>query len=247
MIWGRHPVWEALRGGRPINKIMVASHLKGVGEILSLARERGIPIQRVDRKILDKIASGGSHQGLVALVAEKDYAQVQDLLYLAEAKGEAPLLVVLDHVEDPQNLGAIIRSAEAAGAHGVIIPSRRSAGLTPAVAKASAGALEYLPIARVNSLPALLRDLKSQGLWIFGAEGKGEEVLYEADLTLPLALVFGSEGQGLSPGIRKCCHLLLKIPMRGQMESLNVAAAAAVFLFEAVRQRYYRRGRAEIG
>ncbi|MBE3572213.1 MAG: 23S rRNA (guanosine(2251)-2'-O)-methyltransferase RlmB [Moorella humiferrea] len=239
IIAGRNQVREALRAGRDLHKILMAERLEGeiIGEILSLARSCGVPVQRVDRNVLDKMV-GERHQGVVALAAAKGYVEVEDLLALAQKKGEAPFLIMLDQVTDPHNLGAVLRSAEAAGAHGVIIPRRRAAGLTAAVARTAAGALEYLAVARVANLAQTIVKLKDSGLWAIGAEGDGEKLAFASDLTVPLVLVFGSEGRGLSPLVRKRCDFTIRLPMRGKVNSLNIAAAAAVLMYEVVRQRY---------
>lgn len=239
IIAGRNQVREALRAGRDLHKILMAERLEGeiIGEILSLARSCGIPVQRVGRNVLDKMV-GERHQGVVALAAVKGYVEVEDLLALARKKGEAPFLIMLDQVTDPHNLGAVLRSAEAAGAHGVIIPRRRAAGLTAAVARTAAGALEYLAVARVANLAQTIVKLKDDGLWVIGAEGDGERLAFASDLTVPLVLVLGSEGRGLSPLVRKRCDFTIRLPMRGKVNSLNIAAAAAVLMYEVVRQRY---------
>lgn len=237
---GRNPVREALRAGRPLDKIFLALHLEGqvIGEILALARSQGVPVQRVDRVVLDKMA-GPRHQGVVARAAARGYAELEDLLSRAREKGEAPFLIMLDQVEDPHNLGAIIRSTEAAGAHGVIVPRRRTAGLTIAVARAAAGALEFVPVARVTNLARTIDRLKEEGIWVIGATGEGEKEAFAADLTIPLVLVLGSEGRGLSALVSSRCDFTVRLPMRGRINSLNVAAAAAVLMYEVVRQRYW--------
>ena len=190
-----------------------------------------------DRRKLDGMSRTHSHQGVIAVAAVREYASVEDILAAAREKGEAPLLVVCDELSDPHNLGAVIRTAECAGAHGVVIPKRRSAGLTAVVAKTSAGAVSYLPVARVSNLTTLLKQLKEEGLWIFGTAADGATPLYQADLKGPAAIVIGSEGDGMSRLVREQCDFLLSIPMRGQVNSLNASAAAAVVLYEAVRQR----------
>ncbi|WP_406677342.1 23S rRNA (guanosine(2251)-2'-O)-methyltransferase RlmB [Moorella sp. ACPs] len=236
---GRNPVREALRAGRPLHKILMAFRLEGrsISEILTLARSQGVPVQRVDRSVLDRVA-GARHQGVVALAAAKSYIELEDLLSLVREKGEPPFLIMLDQVEDPHNLGAILRSAEAAGAHGIIVPRRRTAGLTTAVARAAAGALEYLPVARVTNLSQAIVKLKKEGIWVVGAEGDGTRDAFTSDFTVPLVLVFGSEGRGLSPLVRSHCDFIVRLPMRGRINSLNVAAAATVLMYEVVRQRY---------
>ena len=239
IIEGRNAVIEALRAGTAMDKVYIA---KGetdatLGHIASTARGKGIVVVEADRRKLDAMSVTHSHQGVIAVAAVREYASVSDILQSARDKGEAPLVVVCDELSDPHNLGAVIRTAEAAGAHGVIIPKRRSAGLTAIVAKTSAGAVSYLPVARVANLTALLRELKEVGLWVFGSAADGSTSLYQADLKGPAAIVIGSEGNGMSRLVREQCDFLVSIPMRGQVNSLNASAAAAVVLYEAVRQR----------
>ena len=239
IIEGRNAVIEALRAGTAVDKVYIA---KGetdatLGHIASTARGKGIVVVEADRRKLDAMSVTRSHQGVIAVAAVREYASVSDILQSARDKGEAPLVVVCDELSDPHNLGAVIRTAEAAGAHGVIIPKRRSAGLTAIVAKTSAGAVSYLPVARVANLTALLKELKEEGLWVFGTAADGSTSLYQADLKGPAAIVIGSEGNGMSRLVREQCDFLVSIPMRGQVNSLNASAAAAVVLYEAVRQR----------
>ena len=239
IIEGRNTVIEALRAGTAMDKVYIA---KGetdatLGHIASTARGKGIVVVEADRRKLDAMSVTRSHQGVIAVAAVREYASVSDILQSARDKGETPLVVVCDELSDPHNLGAVIRTAEAAGAHGVIIPKRRSAGLTAIVAKTSAGAVSYLPVARVANLTALLRELKEEGLWVFGTAADGSTSLYQADLKGPAAIVIGSEGNGMSRLVREQCDFLVSIPMRGQVNSLNASAAAAVVLYEAVRQR----------
>ena len=239
IIEGRNAVIEALRAGTAVDKVYIA---KGetdatLGHIASTARGKGIVVVEADRRKLDAMSVTHSHQGVIAVAAVREYASVSDILQSARDKGEAPLVVVCDELSDPHNLGAVIRTAEAAGAHGVIIPKRRSAGLTAIVAKTSAGAVSYLPVARVANLTALLKELKEEGLWVFGTAADGATSLYQADLKGPAAIVIGSEGNGMSRLVREQCDFLVSIPMRGQVNSLNASAAAAVVLYEAVRQR----------
>ena len=239
VIEGRNAVIEALRAGVAIDKIYLA---KGdtdatLGHIASKARAAGVVVVETDRRRLDAMSRTHAHQGVVAMAAVREYADVDDILAAAREKGEPPLIVVCDELSDPHNLGAVIRTAECAGAHGVVIPKRRSAGLTAVVGKTSAGAVSYLPVARVPNLPALLKDLKKEGLWVFGTAADGATPLYEADLKGPAAIVIGSEGDGMGRLVREQCDFLVSIPMRGQVNSLNASAAAAVVLYEAVRQR----------
>lgn len=239
LIEGRNAVTEALRAGVPVDKVWL---LRGedsapLRKIAALARAAGAVVADADRRKLDSMSVTGAHQGVVASVAAQKYAEVADLLQVAEERGEKPLLVVCDEISDPHNLGAIIRTAECAGAHGVIIPKRRSAGLTAVVAKASAGAVAHLPVARVPNIPALLKDLKKRGLWIYGADASGSASLYETDWTGAAAIVIGSEGAGMTRLAAEQCDFLVKIPMKGRINSLNASAACAVLLYEAMRQR----------
>lgn len=239
MIEGRNAVTEALRSGRTINKVFLADGDtdKSLGRLAAMAKEAGAVVVRIDRRKLNDMSPTGAHQGIIASVAAHEYASVEDILRAAQEKGEAPLLVVCDELSDPHNLGAIIRTAECAGAHGVIIPKRRSVGLTAVVGKASAGALEYMPVARVSNIASTLRDLQSKGIWVFGTAAEGATVLYQADLTLPAAIVIGNEGVGMSRIVAEHCDFKVSIPMKGQISSLNASAAAAILLYEAVRQR----------
>ena len=191
----------------------------------------------VDRRKLDQMSPTGAHQGVIAAVAAHEYASVEDILALAAERGEAPLIVICDELSDPHNLGAILRSAECAGAHGVIIPKRRSVGLTAVVAKTSAGAVEYLPVARVANISSTIRELKEKGVWVYGTAADGASDLYRTDLTGPSAIVIGNEGEGMSRLVRECCDVLVSIPMKGHISSLNASAAATVLLYEALRQR----------
>lgn len=239
IIEGRNAVIEALRAGTAIDKIYLAKGEtdKTLGHIASRARDAGVVVVEADRRKLDAMSRTHAHQGIIAVAAVREYASVEDLLQAARDRGEPPLLVVCDELSDPHNLGAVIRTAECAGAHGVIIPKRRSAGLTAVVAKTSAGAVSHLPVARVANLPSLLKQLKKEGLWIFGAAADGPVSLYEADLKGPAAIVIGSEGSGMSRLVAETCDVLVRIPMKGKLNSLNASAAAAILLYEAVRQR----------
>jgi 23S rRNA (guanosine2251-2'-O)-methyltransferase len=239
IIEGRNAVIEALRTDTPIDKIYLAKGEtdKTLGHIASRAREAGIVVVEADRRKLDAMSRTHSHQGVIALAAVREYVSVQSILDAAAEKGEPPLLVVCDEISDPHNLGAILRTAECAGAHGVIIPKRRSAGLTAIVAKTSAGAVSYVPVARVANLSATLKELKKQGIWVFGTAAEGTTNLYNADLKGPAAIVIGSEGDGMSRLVSENCDFLVSIPMRGRISSLNASAAAAILLYEAVRQR----------
>ena len=239
MIEGRNAVIEALRSGTAIDKIYLQKGEtdKTLGHIASRARAAGTVVVEADRRKLDAMSRTHAHQGVIALASVREYVSVESILTSAREKGEAPLLVVCDEISDPHNLGAIIRTAYCAGAHGVIIPKRRSAGLTSVVAKTSAGAVSYLPVARVPNLPALLKELKSQGVWVFGTAAGGTTDLYHVDLKGPAAIVIGSEGEGMSRLVEENCDFLVSIPMKGGLNSLNASAAAAVLLYEAVRQR----------
>ena len=239
IIEGRNAVIEALRAGTAIDKIYLAKGEtdKTLGHIASRARDAGVVVVEADRRKLDAMSRTHAHQGVIALAAVREYVSVQSILDSAAAKGEPPLLVVCDEISDPHNLGAILRTAECAGAHGVIIPKRRSAGLTAVVAKTSAGAVSYIPVARVANIPSLLKDLKKQGVWVFGTAADGTTDLYTADLKGPAAIVIGSEGSGMTRLVSENCDFLVSIPMKGRISSLNASAAAAILLYEAVRQR----------
>ena len=239
IIEGRNAVIEALRAGTPIDKIYIA---KGetdaaLGHIAAKARANHIAVVDCDRRKLDGMSVTHSHQGVIAVAAVREYASVEDILQAARDKGEPPLIVVCDELSDPHNLGAVIRTAECAGAHGVIIPKRRSAGLTAVVAKTSAGAVSHVPVARVANLTACLKELKEAGVWVYGSAASARQSLYQADLKGPAALVIGSEGDGMSRLVSETCDVLLSIPMRGKLNSLHASAAAAILLYEAVRQR----------
>lgn len=239
IIEGRNAVTEALRAGTAIDKVYIA---KGetdaaLGHIAAKAKAAGAVVVDVDRRKLDYMSRTHSHQGVIAITAVREYAEVEDILAAAEAKGEKPLIVVCDELSDPHNLGAVLRTAECAGAHGVIIPKRRSAGLTAVVAKTSAGAVSYVPVARVPNLTKTLNDLKEKGVWVFGTAANGTTPLYEADLKGPAAIVIGSEGTGMSRLVGETCDFTVSIPMKGKLNSLNASAAAAILLYEAVRQR----------
>lgn len=239
LIEGRNAVTEALRAGTPIDKIFIARGEtdKTLGHIASTARAAGVVVVEADRRKLDYMSATKAHQGVIALAAVREYASVEDILSAARERGEAPLLVVCDEISDPHNLGAIIRTAECVGAHGVIIPKRRSAGLTAVVDKTSAGALEHMAVARVPNLVAAIETLKKNGLWIYGTAAEGSNELWKTDLTGPACIVIGSEGAGISRLVREKCDFLVSIPLRGQISSLNASAAAAVLLYEALRQR----------
>lgn len=237
-IFGRNPVMEALKNNRTINKIwLVKGEQKGsVREIVALAKEKRITVQLVERSKLDSMFPHANHQGVAASIAAADYVDWQDIVDSARAKGEDPLLVILDELEDPHNLGAILRSVDAVGAHGVIIPKRRAVPLTDGVAKASTGAVEHVPVARVSNVVQVIEELKKQGIWIAGANMHGT-YLYQQDLTGPLAIVIGSEGKGLGKLVSESCDYMVSIPMQGKINSLNASVAAGVLLYEVYRQR----------
>lgn len=239
MIEGRNAVLEALRAGRALDKVYIARGEtdKALAHIAGLARERGVSVSDCDRRKLDAMSVTKAHQGVIAVCAVREYASLDDILALAESRGEAPFVVVCDEISDPHNLGAIIRSAECVGAHGVVIPKRRSAGLTAVVGKTSAGAAEHLPVARVANISAALKELKDRGLWVYGAAAEGSSPMWETDLTGPLALVIGSEGEGLGRLVRERCDFLVSIPLRGKVGSLNASTAAAVLMYEVLRQK----------
>jgi 23S rRNA (guanosine2251-2'-O)-methyltransferase len=238
-IEGKNAVMEALKAGRPLDKIYIArgEQDKALRFIAQKGKAAGAVISEVDRRKLDAMSVTHAHQGVVAVAAVREYSSVADILALAAQKGEAPLIVVCDEISDPHNLGAIIRTAECAGAHGVVIPRHRSAGVTAVVEKTSAGAVEHMAVARVGNLAAALKELQQAGVWIFGTAADGDKTLWDADLKGPAALVIGSEGSGMSRLTRESCDFLLSIPLRGRVSSLNASNAAAIVLFEAVRQR----------
>ena len=236
---GRNALTEALRSGRTIDKVFIASGDtdRALQHLAAQAKEAGAVVVPVDRRKLDAMSTTRAHQGVIALAAAREYFTVDDMLAEAESRGEAPLLVICDELSDPHNLGAILRSAECAGAHGVIIPKRRSVGLTATVAKASAGAVEYMKVARVNNINNTIAELKEKGVWVFGTAAEGSIPMYQADLTVPAAIVIGSEGDGMSRLVQKNCDVTVNIPMKGNITSLNASTAAAILLYEAVRQR----------
>jgi len=239
MIEGRNAVHEALRAGRVLDKVFLSrtDDDSMLGFLGAKAKEAGAVVIRCDKRKLDQMSETGSHQGVIAFAAAREYSTIEDILARAEASGRPPLIVICDEISDPHNLGAIIRSAEAAGAHGVIIPKRHNAGLTAVVEKASAGALEYMPIVRVPNLVAAMETLKEKGVWIYGTGLGATSNLFETDLTGSCAIVIGSEGDGIGRLVGEHCDFMMEIPMLGQIQSLNASAAAAVVLFETVRQR----------
>lgn len=245
VLCGRNPVLEALRAGRSINKILIAegSNIGSIKEIMALAREKKVLLQFVDKKQLDHISQGENHQGLIAYAAPKDYVDWDEILLEARRKEEIPLILMLDGIEDPHNFGAILRTADAAGVHGVIIPKHRAVPLTAGVAKASAGAVEYVPVARVTNLAQVMEKLKGEGCWIVGADAEAKTLHCDADLSGPLVVVVGNEGKGLGKLVKEKCDFLVSVPMMGKINSLNVSVAAAVILYEIIRQRRAVRGK----
>jgi len=237
-IFGRNPVLELLKSNKSINKIIIAkgSQKGSIQEIVKLAKEKGIPFQEVDKNHLNKMFPRENHQGVAALISVADYMDWQDILVSAQEKNEEPLIIMLDEIEDPHNLGAILRTADAVGAHGVIIPKRRAVPLTEGVAKASAGAVEYVPVARVGNLAQTIDALKKEGCWIVGTSLQGQP-LYEQNLKGPLVVVIGSEGKGLSRLTEENCDFLVSIPMNGKINSLNASVATGVVMYEILRQR----------
>jgi 23S rRNA (guanosine2251-2'-O)-methyltransferase len=239
-IIGINPVLEALKAGRPVQRLLVSDQRKqdrDVQTILRLARECGAEVRFAGRDALNREAPGANHQGIVAIAAAKQYATLDEILALPAERGQVPLYLVLDGVEDPRNLGAIIRTADAAGVHGVIIPERRAAGLTETVAKAAAGAMEHVPVVKVVNIVNTLEELKEAGVWIAGAEAEGATVYWKADLARPTALVLGGEDRGVRRLVRERCDYLVSLPLLGKISSLNVSVAAGILLYEALRQR----------
>ena len=237
IIIGRNPVIEALKSGREIDKLLVSGTGEGsMIKIIALAKERGIPVLKADKSALDKLAQGGVHQGVAAYTTAYSYKELEDILAKARRQQEEPLIIILDNLEDPHNLGAIMRTAECAGAHGIIIPKRNSCGLTETVAKTSAGAIEYIPCIRVSNLVRTLKELKERGFWIAACDMGGQEY-YKTDLTGKLAIVIGSEGSGISKLVKENCDFTVSIPMVGKITSLNASNAAAVLMYEVRKQR----------
>ncbi|BAR86920.1 MULTISPECIES: 23S rRNA (guanosine(2251)-2'-O)-methyltransferase RlmB [Bacillus cereus group] len=238
-IIGRNPVIEALRSGRDINKIWIAEGAaKGqVQIVLALAKENKIILQHAPKKKLDQLVEG-NHQGVIAQVAAYQYAELEDLFKVAEKRNEDPFFLILDEIEDPHNLGSIMRTADATGAHGIIIPKRRAVGLTASVAKASTGAIEYIPVARVTNLSRTIDELKERGLWIAGTDAKGKTDYRNLDGTMSIGLVIGSEGKGMSRIIGEKCDFLITLPMVGKVTSLNASVAASLLMYEVYRKRH---------
>ena len=236
---GRNALQEALKSGRTIDKVFIAAGEtdRGLQRLAAQAKDAGAVVVPVDRRKLDAMSTTRAHQGVIALAAAHVCFSIDDILEEAASRGETPLIVICDELSDPHNLGAILRSAECAGAHGVLIPKRRSVGLTATVAKASAGAVEYMKVARVTNINSAISELKEKGVWIFGTAAEGSIPMYKADLTGPTAIVIGNEGDGMSQLVRKNCDVIVHIPMKGKITSLNASAAASILLYESVRQR----------
>ena len=236
---GRNALQEALKNGRTVDKVYIASGEidRALQRLAAQAKEAGAVVVTVDRRKLDAMSFTHAHQGVIAQAAAHTYCSIDDILGEAASRGEPPLIVICDELSDPHNLGAILRSAECAGAHGVIIPKRRSVGLTATAAKASAGAIEYMKVARVTNINAAIAELKEKGVWIFGTAAEEAVSMHKADLSGPAAIVIGNEGAGISPLVRKNCDVMVSIPMKGKISSLNASAAAAILLYEALRQR----------
>ena len=242
IIIGRNPVIEALKSGRVIDSVYVNKEsVASLGQIMNLARDRGILVKQVNEQKLSQMAMGGAHQGVIAVGGCAEYVSVSDILDIARSKGEDPFIIICDEIEDPHNLGAIIRTAESAGAHGIIIPKRRSASLNHTVYKTSAGAASWLPVARVSNIPAAIDELKQSGVWIYGTDASGERY-DKANLTGAIGLVIGSEGFGMGKLVASKCDFMLSLPMRGKITSLNASVAAGIFMYEIVRQRDIKAG-----
>jgi len=239
-IEGRNPVSEALKAGRRLDEILVYRNAKGMGELIDRAKKEGIKVREVSKEELDSLAESYSHQGIIAFGEPIDYLSLENLISQAYQNVDDPLFILLDEVQDPHNLGSILRTADAVGAQGVIIPERRSAGLTPAVAKASAGAIEYVPVAQVTNLVRAMKKLKDNKFWIAGADMDGDQVCYQANLTGPLGIVIGSEGSGMRRLVKETCDFIIKLPMGGSVSSLNASVAGALLMYEALRQREYQ-------
>ncbi len=239
IVSGKNPVLEALRSGRDMNKVWVAEGVKkaGIAELLQLAKEAGIIVQFVPKSKVDQLTDGANHQGVAASVAAYRYAEIDELFQRAADRNEDPLFLILDELEDPHNLGSILRTADATGVHGVIIPKRRAVGLTAVVAKTSTGAIEHVPVARVGNLAQTVEDLKKRGVWIAGTDAKGSADYRRMDAKLPLAIIIGSEGKGMSRLLKEKCDFLYHMPMVGHVTSLNASVAAAILMYEVLRNR----------
>ncbi|WP_394191275.1 23S rRNA (guanosine(2251)-2'-O)-methyltransferase RlmB [Paenisporosarcina quisquiliarum] len=236
---GKNPVLEALRSGREMNKVWIAEGVKkaGIAELLQLAKEAGLIVQFVPKNKIDQLTDGATHQGIAASVAAYKYAELDDLFESAASRNEDPFFLILDELEDPHNLGSILRTADATGVHGVIIPRRRAVGLTAIVAKTSTGAIEHIPVVRVGNLAQTVEDLKKRGVWIAGTDAKGSADYRRMDAKLPLAIIIGSEGKGMSRLLKDKCDFLYNMPMVGKVTSLNASVAAAILMYEVLRNR----------
>lgn len=239
IVAGRNAVFEALASKRPVNKIYIKTGLQGgsLGKIVAAAQASAIPVEFVQAEKLDRLAPGMRHQGIVALAAPVAFSSLEDVLQRAASRKEVPFLLLLDGLQDPQNVGALIRSADAAGVHGVLLPGRRSCPLNMAVAKVSAGAVNYVPVVQIGNVVQTLRSLKEQGFWAAGADMDGDSLYFDADFDRPIVLVIGSEGNGLGRLVKENCDMLVRIPMQGGVNSLNASAAGAILMYEVVRQR----------
>ena len=239
IVAGRNAVFEALSSRRPVNKIFIKMGLQGgsLGKILATAQDAAIPVEYVQAEKLDRMAPGIRHQGIVALASPIAFSSLETVLERAASRKEMPFLLLLDELQDPQNVGALIRSADAAGVHGVLLPRRRSCPLNMVVAKISAGAVNYVPVVQIGNIVQTLRNLKEQGFWVVGADMEGDSLYFETDLDRPLVLVVGAEGKGIGRLVKENCDMLVRIPMQGGVNSLNASAAGAILLYEVVRQR----------
>ena len=242
-IEGRNAVIELLKSDRPINKILIArgDRQGSINEIIKLAKQNKVIVTEVDKNKLDTYSETKHHQGVIAFVSPVEYKDVDYILNVAKEREEEPFILIADEIEDPHNLGALIRSAEIAGCHGVIIPKRRAVAVTEIVSKVSVGATEYMPIARVNNINETIRELKEKGVWIVGTDGSADTLYYEQDLTGPIAIVVGSEGRGMNKLTMKSCDFLVKIPMMGKITSLNASVSGGIVMFEALKQRLTRK------
>ncbi|MEN2769133.1 23S rRNA (guanosine(2251)-2'-O)-methyltransferase RlmB [Ornithinibacillus xuwenensis] len=239
MIIGKNPVLEALKSGRSVNKVLISEQLTGSvqGKIIQQGKSAGTIVQKVPKTKLDQL-SDGNHQGVIAYVASYQYASLEDLFARSEERNEDPFFIILDELEDPHNLGSILRTADATGAHGVIIPKRRSVGLTATVAKTAAGALEHIPVVRVTNIATTIEELKQRNVWVVGTEAEATEDYRQLDGTLPIALVIGNEGKGMSRLVREKCDWTVSLPMKGKVSSLNASVACSLLLYEVYRKRY---------
>lgn len=242
-IEGRNAVIELLKSDKTVNKIFIqrGERQGSINEIIKLAKKKNLVITEVDRNKLDTLSDTKHHQGVIAFVSPVEYKSIDDIFELAKSRNEDPFILIADEIEDPHNLGALIRTAECAGCHGVIIPKRRAVGVTEVVAKTSVGATEYVPIARVNNINETIRELKDRGVWVTGTDGKADKLYYEQDLTGPIAIIIGSEGRGMGELTMKNCDFLVRIPMMGKITSLNASVSGGIVVFEALKQRLIKK------